>query len=519
MAEFIDPGIHGAFKIEGDDAYYSRAQSGLIRYPTDDIMDRLSSASNFGGSVSSIPTLTKEQVGQLAYALQQAGKGRYANFRNDTGIDPIQVSNTVPVGGASGRDVLDPNSGSPGIPKTKIVNGVRVDIDTGQPYVSQPTASSGQPYGQGGFQESSISSPTPSAQIPTGSLQPGMSGPEVLKLQNYLVSQGLMTQAELNTGPGIYGPKTTAAVKALQERLGVDNSTGVGYFGPRTISAIQASAPQGGGFSGSGGNALPGSSGGQGGVMEGDFVPGAGTFLPDGTYSSGGSQGGNSASAGGPTSTGVPQLDELLGTLQTYLDGIVAAGNKINPNIEISPETLKQFLAQAEQEINPYYKSTINAIRDDVQKNLGVLQKQYELDKKGTEAQLRDTLATTRESAAGAGTIFSGARGAGERDLGSLYNRKFEEQALGLESSIGGTLRDTERTIGSRNISSLIPSFSSASASTEGKGSVIGGRTLSFQPTGGITGSLERENLTAIEQRRNELESAERSRRALNFYS
>lgn len=96
---------------------------------------------------------------------------------------------------------------------------------------------------------------------PSANLQPGATGSEVKKLQDYLVSQGLMTREQVNTGYGTYGPQTTAAVKALQEKLGVDNSTGVGYFGPKTIAAIQG---QGGGT-----NATTGTTGSQGGTSGG----------------------------------------------------------------------------------------------------------------------------------------------------------------------------------------------------------------------------------------------------------
>lgn len=84
----------------------------------------------------------------------------------------------------------------------------------------------------------------PSSAFPTTSLQPGAQGDQVKQLQDYLVSQGLMTQDQVNTGYGIYGPQTTAAVAALQQRLGVDNSTGVGYFGPRTLQALMGQNPQ-----------------------------------------------------------------------------------------------------------------------------------------------------------------------------------------------------------------------------------------------------------------------------------
>jgi len=73
--------------------------------------------------------------------------------------------------------------------------------------------------------------------MPTTPLQPGATGPAVQQLQDFLVSQGLMTQQQVQTGYGTYGPQTTAAVKAFQNAHGVDSSTGPGYWGPKTIAA------------------------------------------------------------------------------------------------------------------------------------------------------------------------------------------------------------------------------------------------------------------------------------------
>ena len=78
---------------------------------------------------------------------------------------------------------------------------------------------------------------------PTTYLQPGSSNRgAVKKLQDYLVSSGHMTRAQVNTGYGIYGPRTRNAVASLQRSLGVNTSGGgVGYFGPRTLSALRTS--------------------------------------------------------------------------------------------------------------------------------------------------------------------------------------------------------------------------------------------------------------------------------------
>ena len=56
----------------------------------------------------------------------------------------------------------------------------------------------------------------------TTQLQRGQTGAEVKKLQDYLVSQNLMTQAQVQTGYGTFGPQTERAVAELQKRLGVD---------------------------------------------------------------------------------------------------------------------------------------------------------------------------------------------------------------------------------------------------------------------------------------------------------
>lgn len=98
--------------------------------------------------------------------------------------------------------------------------------------------------------------PASGGAFPPAALQPGSTdAASVTQLQNYLVSQGLMTPEQVATGPGVYGPQTTAAVAALQKKLGVDNSSGVGFFGPKTIAAL-GGAPA---ASSSSGPAAPGS--------------------------------------------------------------------------------------------------------------------------------------------------------------------------------------------------------------------------------------------------------------------
>lgn len=70
-------------------------------------------------------------------------------------------------------------------------------------------------------------------------LGPGSSGADVRILQQWLVENGYLTQAQMNTGPGIYGPKTTAAVSAWQAKSGFNTQGNPGYFGPLSKTYLQ----------------------------------------------------------------------------------------------------------------------------------------------------------------------------------------------------------------------------------------------------------------------------------------
>lgn len=146
--------------------------------------------------------------------------------------------------------------------------------------------------------------PTQTIQPPTSALQPGNTGDSVKQLQDYLVSIGLMTRDQVNTGYGTYGPQTTAAVLQLQKQLGIDYSSGPGYFGPRTIAALQTSAPSTPGTQPTQPGAPVGT---QGGLQQG---------TPTGTQPGvGGAQGGQRGTMPG---VGTPTLDSLK--FQEYND-------------------------------------------------------------------------------------------------------------------------------------------------------------------------------------------------------
>ncbi|QUV80208.1 MULTISPECIES: LysM peptidoglycan-binding domain-containing protein [Chloracidobacterium] len=86
----------------------------------------------------------------------------------------------------------------------------------------------------------------PTTGLPQATLRQGDRGEAVRALQQSLIRLGYMTEAAYNTGPGVFGPRTDAALRAFQRDAGI---TVDGIYGPQTRQALtQALARvQGGG--------------------------------------------------------------------------------------------------------------------------------------------------------------------------------------------------------------------------------------------------------------------------------
>jgi predicted chitinase/LysM repeat protein len=72
--------------------------------------------------------------------------------------------------------------------------------------------------------------------LPSGNLKRGAQGAEVEQLQRALVKTGHMSQADMNTGPGTFGPKTEAALKHFQSANGLKAD---GVYGAATRKAFE----------------------------------------------------------------------------------------------------------------------------------------------------------------------------------------------------------------------------------------------------------------------------------------
>ncbi len=76
----------------------------------------------------------------------------------------------------------------------------------------------------------------PTLPVPTATLRKGSKGEQVKQLQNALVKLGFMSQAQMNTGPGIFGSRTDSALKNFQRSKGL---VADGIYGAKSRAALK----------------------------------------------------------------------------------------------------------------------------------------------------------------------------------------------------------------------------------------------------------------------------------------
>jgi len=270
---------------------------------------------------------------------------------------------------------------------------------------------------------------------PNTNLQPGQTGPEVKKLQDFLASKGLMTPQPVATGPGIYGPQTTAAVKKFQEISGVDNTSGPGFWGPRTI----AKASGGASYNPNNGKSDPNQP------------------LTDAEYEAGASNN--------------PKVKEVMkggSTLAEILTGIETgdiSGLRDPMGQPFSAEDQQDALNKAEKANAAYYDALKTKEKAETEASLAKKQADYQdyLLKSGQEFQEDKT--TADQTAANRGVLFSGGRVQKEKNLQSAYERDQATKLRNLTSDIGGIARDYQYSYG-KDAAKGLSSYYKAGANT-----------------------------------------------------
>lgn len=258
---------------------------------------------------------------------------------------------------------------------------------------------------------------------PNTNLKPGQTGAEVKKLQDFLVSQGLMTPQQVATGPGVYGPQTTAAVQKYQEQLGVDNTSGPGYWGPRTIAAA----------SGAGASKGSGTVAGQP-YSEADYAK---------------------AVANHPIVQKYTQAGNTPESIQNAAD-TGDFSNLVNEYGQpFSIEQQQEALKKAQEDNAAYYDALKQKETTDTETALAQKQADYQDYLLKSGQQFEADKATADQSAANQGVLFSGSRVQKEKNLQRAYEQDQASKLGSYGRDVANTAQDYQYKYGNDAANSL----------------------------------------------------------------
>lgn len=211
-----------------------------------------------------------------------------------------------------------------------------------------------------------------------------------------------------------------------------------------------------------------------------------------------------------------PNLTQIT---EEALKALNDQGLTINPNVEVTPEKLAEFLKRAESEVNPGYQSKLKVAREGLLRNIGYDTDSIQRFEADQERKYGKDLRKLGENFAEQGFAQSGQRVEAERDL-----------AFDAEKSIADKRRELGFTAGTEAID-FVKNYGSANLPTApnlGETRVLPGQS-SFQRTGNqspyyslssglldnIIGEQEKSRATGIRSLAQEYEGLYRQGRTL----
>lgn len=225
-----------------------------------------------------------------------------------------------------------------------------------------------------------------------------------------------------------------------------------------------------------------------------------------------------SLEAFGGISSGVSQFDELYNTLNQYLTELQKRGQVINPNVDLTPDKIAEFMKKAESEIDPYYTSQLKIAREGFLRGVGYSTQEIQRQEQQLEQKYRRQVRSIGEEAAERGFAQSGGRIQEERELAEATQEQIESGRRELGERVGGVAHEFAGRFGTGQL----PSFTIGEAPRVGETSFSrSGRELPFYELSpdvyqGLIGSEEFERRGQVRQRASELEEGFRSQQALN---
>lgn len=213
-------------------------------------------------------------------------------------------------------------------------------------------------------------------------------------------------------------------------------------------------------------------------------------------------------------------LDSNLQTLVLqsgdYLQKAIDEGKVVNPNIDLEPSMVEQFLNQATEELDPYYKEQIGYIQKDLKRSIDRMQTDYLTSVGRTEEAYKLQLKQQAEDEAQSGMTFSSGRKERlDRTIQQQQN-DLDDASLNMARNIEDQAISAERNIGSKNLAATgidygVNKYTASQTGFSGAGQRI------FTPQGNLLGELPKQRTVDISNRQNELVTNEKQQRILDF--
>jgi len=330
---------------------------------------------------------------------------------------------------------------------------------------------------------------------PNVNLQPGQSGPEVKKLQDFLISQGLSIPSGAT---GYFGNETKAALTQWQQSKGVEAGNDFGYWGPKSIAKATGATQT---------NSSPLFNGNQQISNEEALritkalgaTPEQYAQVEQGINALGSNGRGNDPTINpatgkpwtqqevdntyvGPSSPTAnnPKVKELMQGGSTYeeiLAGIQSgdiSGLRDANGQPFSAEDQQTALDQAMNDTKDFYAAQKEKDTADTESTLAQKQADYQNYLATSKISFEGDKSTLDQNAVNQGVLFSGGRVQKEQSLSNAYNQNLSYKQGTAGRSIGDTARDYQYKYG-RNAANSLSNYYSLGGNTYNPNVATGG--------------------------------------------
>lgn len=214
-----------------------------------------------------------------------------------------------------------------------------------------------------------------------------------------------------------------------------------------------------------------------------------------------------------------PYFQELYDTLNTYLKELQKRGQILNPNVEITPEKVAEFMKQAEAEIDPFYQNQLKIARESFLRSIGYATEDVLRQEKQAEKNYTRQLRELQSAAAEKGFALSGERVRSEQELAQETQEQLDARRKQLQFQTGTAARDVAGLFGAEAIGA--PTIAGGPTVAGGEtGFSYSGRQLPLYELDpavyqGLVGQKEFERRGALKKRASELEAGYREQEVL----